>query len=151
MNQQWGRVKGPAGAVIMSIRRAGWTWPKWDTFLTRGGEQVNLAQVCPSDVGALLRQDVQAQLWEQWTAEPGYESLAPAPLLQPAVAQLEAKNFPRHARNAAMNVLLCDSWTMGKLAAANITPTDICLGCGDAAGTPRHRYYSCPRLRDVRN
>ncbi|CAK0844345.1 unnamed protein product, partial [Prorocentrum cordatum] len=151
MQPQWGRVKGNAGAVIMSIRRAGWTWSKWHTFLMRNGEQLNLLETCPNDVGMLLQQDLEAQLWAQWAAEPGHESLAPAPFLQPARALVVARNFPKHAKNAARKVLLCDSWAMSKLCEHNITPTDICLACGEAVGTPHHRCYVCPKLRDVRN
>ncbi|CAK0848642.1 unnamed protein product [Prorocentrum cordatum] len=109
MQPQWGRVKGPAGAVIMSIRRAGWKWPEWHLFLMRNGEQLNLLETCPNDVGMLLQQDLEAQLWAQWTAEPGHESLAPAPFLQPAKAVLGARNFPKHAKNAARKVLISDS------------------------------------------
>eukprot|EP00959_Pyramimonas_sp_CCMP1952_P249280 5210911-Pyramimonas_sp.AAC.1 len=40
---------------------------------------------------------------------------------------------------------------MSKLCKHNITPTDLCLACGEGAGTPHHRYFVCPKLRDVRN
>ena len=76
--------------------------------------------------------------------------MAPAPYLQPVVAQLQAERFPKHARNAARKVVLCDSWTMSRLAECSITPTDICSGFGEAVGTPNHRYHVCPKLRDVR-
>ncbi|CAK0864165.1 unnamed protein product, partial [Prorocentrum cordatum] len=151
MQPQWGRVKGPAGAVVMSMRRAGWTWPKWHVFLMRNGEQLNRMETCPNDVGMLLQQDLEAQLWAQWTAEPGHESLAPAPFLQPARAVLGVRNFPKHAVNAAREVLISGSWTMGKLCKRNIAPTGICLACGEGAGTPRRRYFVCPELRAVRN
>ena len=64
--------------------------------LARSGEAVDMTTVCP----ALLRADVQAQLWESWTAQEEFKSLAPAPFTQPVVAQLAARDFPNHAKNA---------------------------------------------------
>ncbi|CAK0832156.1 unnamed protein product [Prorocentrum cordatum] len=151
MSPQWAKVKGPAGAVIMSLRRARWTWPSWTVYCTKDGEMVDLTAVCPTDVGALLRADLRRVLWEQWTAQqPGMESLAPGPRLPPVVAQLAARAFPAHAKRAARKVVLAGAWTMSRLAEVSITPTDICIGCGLAVGTPHHRFFRCPALLEVR-
>ncbi|CAK0864356.1 unnamed protein product, partial [Prorocentrum cordatum] len=151
MSPQWAKVKGPAGAVIMSLRRARWTWPSWTVYCTKDGEMVDLTAVCPTDVGALLRADLRKVLWEQWTAQqPGMESLAPGPRLPPVVAQLAARAFPAHAKRAARKVVLAGAWTMNRLAEVSITPTDICIGCGLAVGTPHHRFFRCPALLEVR-
>ncbi|CAK0858255.1 unnamed protein product [Prorocentrum cordatum] len=151
MSPQWAKVKGPAGAVIMSLRRARWTWPSWTVYCTMDGEMVDLTAVCPTDVGALLRADLRKVLWEQWTAQqPGMESLAPGPRLPPVAAQLAARAFPAHAKRAARKVVLAGAWTMDRLAEVSITPTDICIGCGLAVGTPHHRFFRCPALLEVR-
>eukprot|EP00959_Pyramimonas_sp_CCMP1952_P034502 723451-Pyramimonas_sp.AAC.1 len=73
-----------------------------------------MTQVCPADVAALLRADVQAVLRRSWTDQDEHRSPAPAPSLQPVPAQLAARGFPKHARNAERKVALCDSWTMSK-------------------------------------
>ena len=51
----WAQVRGPAGATKLSLGRAGWTWPAWDTFRTKNGTLLSLKEVCPQDVSAMLR------------------------------------------------------------------------------------------------
>eukprot|EP00959_Pyramimonas_sp_CCMP1952_P378297 7924567-Pyramimonas_sp.AAC.1 len=92
---------GPAGAVTTSLLRAGRTWPSWRTFITRKGEMVDMTEVCPTDVAALQRADAQAVLRQRWTEQREYQSLAPAPLLQPVAAQLAARGLPERAKHAA--------------------------------------------------
>ncbi|CAK0863259.1 unnamed protein product [Prorocentrum cordatum] len=150
MKPDWARVRGPAGAVTMSIRRATWTWPAWHTFVSKEGFVLNMQEVCPMDIAAMVRKDVQATLWEEWTQAEEFKSLSPMPLLAPAVAQLRARDVPKHAKNAAKKVFVGGAWAMEKLCKCNIVPTDICLACGEAVGTEHHRYYKCHALRSQR-
>ncbi|CAK0847595.1 unnamed protein product [Prorocentrum cordatum] len=150
MKPAWTRVRGPAGAVIMSMGRAKWTWPAWHTFVSKEGFELNMQEVCPMDIAAMVRKDVQATLWEEWTQAEELKSLSPMPLVAPAVAQLRAREFPKHAKNAAKKVFIGCAWTMEKLCKCNIVPTDICSACGEAVGTEHHRYYKCDALRDQR-
>eukprot|EP00959_Pyramimonas_sp_CCMP1952_P325037 6803428-Pyramimonas_sp.AAC.1 len=57
MKPAWARVRGPAGAVIMSMRRASWIWPAWHTFVTKQGYELNMADACPMDAAAMLRKN----------------------------------------------------------------------------------------------
>ena len=63
MKRRWAAVRGPAGACIMSLPRAGWCWPRWDTFRSREGLLLDLREVCPQDVKAMVLLDVEAELW----------------------------------------------------------------------------------------
>ncbi|CAK0883269.1 unnamed protein product, partial [Prorocentrum cordatum] len=150
MNPMWAKVRGPAGAVIMSLRRAGWAWPARCTVISQDGRELDMREACPMDVAALLKKDVQQQLWEAWTKAEERESLRPALLAAPAVAQLRARDSPKHAKNAAEKAFVSGSWTMSKLCQCNIAPTDICMACGESGGTPHHRYYKCPGIRELR-
>ncbi|CAK0838233.1 unnamed protein product [Prorocentrum cordatum] len=114
------------------------------------GFVLNVQEVCPMDIAAMVRKDVQATLWEEWMQAEEFKSLSPMPLLAPAVAQLRAREFPKHAKNAAKKVFIGGAWTMEKLCRCNIVPTDICLACGEAAGTEHHRHYKCDALRGQR-
>ena len=67
--QQWTQVRGPAGATIMSIRRAGWKWPAWHTFISAEGWKLNLKEKCPQDVAQMLRRDLDRQVWRNWCEE----------------------------------------------------------------------------------
>ncbi|CAK0809345.1 unnamed protein product, partial [Prorocentrum cordatum] len=114
------------------------------------GVELNMQEVCHMDIAAMLRKDVQATLWEEWTQAAEFKSLSPMPLLAPAIAQLRARGFPKHAKNAAKKVFVGGAWTMEKLCRCNIVPTDICLACGEAVGTEHRRYYKCDALRSQR-
>ncbi|CAK0818028.1 unnamed protein product [Prorocentrum cordatum] len=150
MKPAWARVRGPAGAVIMSMRRATWAWPAWHTFVSKEGFELNMQEVCPMDIAAMARKDVQATPWEEWAQAGELKSLSPKPLVAPAAAQLRAREFPKHAKNAAKKICIGGAWTMEKLCKCNIVPTDICLACGEAVGTEHHRYYKCNALRNQR-
>ncbi|CAK0804411.1 unnamed protein product, partial [Prorocentrum cordatum] len=150
MKPAWARVRGPAGAVIMPMRRATWAWPAWHTFVSKEGFELNMQEVCPMDIAAMVRKGVQATLWEEWTQAEELRSLSPMPLVAPAVAQLRAREFPKHAKNAAKKIFIGGAWTMEKLCKCNIVPTDICMACGEAVGTEHHRYCKCSAPRDQR-
>ncbi|CAK0842595.1 unnamed protein product [Prorocentrum cordatum] len=139
MKSAWARVRGPAGAVILSMRRASWTWPAWHKFVTKEGYELNMIEACPMDVAAMLRKDAQSKLLEDWAKAEEYQSLSPAPLLAPAVAQLRARECPKHAKNAAKKVFLGGAWTMARLSQCNI-----------AVETEHHRRYKCEALREQR-
>ena len=65
----WGKVRGPAGATFMSCKRAGWSWPKYDEFLTRQGLTVKLGVCCPRDVQAMAAKDAEAVRRQAWTRQ----------------------------------------------------------------------------------
>eukprot|EP00959_Pyramimonas_sp_CCMP1952_P331658 6944872-Pyramimonas_sp.AAC.1 len=67
MGRGWSAVRGPAGAVTMSLRRAGWSWPDWRTFRTRDGHLLRLSDVCPMDVQAMLKVDLECHIWAERT------------------------------------------------------------------------------------
>ncbi|CAK0791284.1 unnamed protein product [Prorocentrum cordatum] len=115
------------------LAKAERTWPNWHTFITRKGELVDMTVVCPADVAALLRTDVQAVLRQRWTEQEEYRTLAPAPLLQPVVAQMAARCFPRHA-----NVRLVDD------------EQAVRVQHHAQEYLPGLWYFQCPRMRGLR-
>ncbi|CAK0869555.1 unnamed protein product, partial [Prorocentrum cordatum] len=150
MKPMWARVRGPAGAVVMSLKRAQWAWPAWHAVITKDGYELDMREVCPMGVAAMRRKDAQQKLWQDWTAADECASLRPAPMVAPAVAQLKARDFPKHANNAARKAFIGGSWTMSKLCECNTVPEDICLARGEAVGTPHHRHFKCQALRERR-
>ena len=53
----------------MSLRRAGWQWPAWHCYLTAGGKLLDLREVCPQDVAAMLKEDLSRKMWQVWCEE----------------------------------------------------------------------------------
>ena len=153
MKRRWAAVRGPAGACIMSLPRAGWCWPRWDTFRSREGLLLDLREVCPQDVKAMVLLDVEAELWARWTAQPGREQLAPMPLIAPLVTTLRrpvTDGWGPHARNAARQAVVHGPWTQSELFAIGRVGTATCQACGAAPGTPHHRYYCCEAKETTR-
>eukprot|EP00959_Pyramimonas_sp_CCMP1952_P383689 8040890-Pyramimonas_sp.AAC.1 len=57
MKPVWAQVRGPAGAVIMSLMRAQWSWPAWRTVIAKTGCALDVREARPMDVAAMLRND----------------------------------------------------------------------------------------------
>eukprot|EP00973_Karenia_brevis_P074718 10384267-Karenia_brevis.AAC.1 len=65
---------------------------------------MHLRDVCPTDVQAMLKLDVMAATWQQWTQQQGYVQLAPRPYIEPIQQQLakrQDQNWTRRHANAA--------------------------------------------------
>ena len=151
LSPSWSKVQGPAGAVIMPIRRAGWSWPAWDTFCTKQAFVISMREQCTMDVIEMLARDIKAALWEGWTSDQKYEQLHPAPFIDPTREELKARGRRTHARNAARKCVIAGGWTRAALHEIGKVDSDGCQACHQARGTPHHRYYCCPALRDQRN
>ena len=79
----WQKVHGPAGAVTMSLHRAGWTWLQWHTWRTRDGFVVDARETCTRDIVKLFQRDVERQLWADWCTKHDQPQLTPAPSSTP--------------------------------------------------------------------
>ena len=87
-------MRGPAGAVIMSMRRAEWTWPAWHAKKTGPGYVLDLRTVCPMDVAMMRKSGVQAKLWADWTCQEEYKDLSPAPFHGTSGLPAECEGLP---------------------------------------------------------
>ena len=151
MGGGWRAVRGPAGASIMSMKRAGWTWPAWNVMLTRQGLRIDLHETCPMDVKAMLVEDIECQLWAARTREPDLASVSPRPLIAPIVMQLRKKytdEWGPHAVNAARQAVVHGAWTQQELYRIGKVETDRCQACGEGAGTAHHQrgVPMCPTV-----
>eukprot|EP00973_Karenia_brevis_P038944 5376204-Karenia_brevis.AAC.1 len=50
LKPKWSKVRGPAGACIMMMRKIGWKWPRYDFVLSWDGLPMPLDRICPQDV-----------------------------------------------------------------------------------------------------
>ncbi|CAK0893094.1 unnamed protein product, partial [Prorocentrum cordatum] len=127
MQPSWARVRGPTGALIMSMKRANWTCPAWHTMRIKEGYDLDYREICPIGVAAMLQRDVQAKPCEDWTQDERQSQAGTVCDISDRADEDE-----------------------GKICECNIMPTDICLGCGLAVGTPHHRLYKCETLKEQR-
>jgi len=125
---QWRKVRGPAGATFMTLRRLGWSWPAWHAFRTREGVVLDLRETCPMDVGLAAKNAAELQVWRAWVAKPGRARLAPRPFLEPVRAQLAAKSaeWTPRLRNAARQLVIGGSWTQARLQEIAAVDSPLC-------------------------
>lgn len=146
----WCAVRGPAAATILSLRRAGWSWPSFRWLGTREGLQIDLLQVCPCDVREMLRRATELMMLENWTPrlaiETGNWSLLPRPFVEPVVRLMRrrvgGKWTPRHA-NAAQHAVVTVAWTQADWYTAGKADSLLCQRCGVQVGTAYLRHFCC--------
>ncbi|CAK0875010.1 unnamed protein product [Prorocentrum cordatum] len=118
----WKGLRGPASSVILTAREIGWTWPAWDTFITREGIHINVLQVCQRDVLAQANWDAKREQWARWIAADGERaSLTAMPFIEPLRSFCD-----QHRRH----------WGAGMAFASQ--------ACMRALGTAQHRLGGCP-------
>ena len=153
LRPSWRRVRGPCGACVMHLGDIGWAWPRWDTFVSRDGHQMNLAEICPQDVKAMVMLDSDAALWAEWALDDAYSSLRPRPLIEPVASLIAARctaQWTTEMKNAAAAVFQGGSWTQDRMCASGLADTELCQLCG-AIGTPHHRLHCCVGYRGARS
>jgi ribonuclease HI len=143
-------VKGPAGAVAMAIREAGWSWPAPNTFLTKENLVIDAEVTCPEDVRAMYSRDIAKQQWLKWTSDPRYSSLAPAPLIRPIQNWLRKRGTTKMDQGVARALVTRGAVTQSVLHEWGWAASPTCQECRTEDGTPQHRYHSCEASRSTR-
>ena len=152
LKPSWSKVRGPAGATIMSLRRAGWKWPAWNLMLSRAGLKVQLQEMCPKDVEATIRQDFLDEQWVEWIAQPKFAPLAPRPFIEPLCQTLREKRASEggKAKNIVRSIVVSGATTQQVLFNRELQEHYACRACLRAVGPPHHRYYICPAFEEQR-
>ena len=146
---KWSRVTGPAGACILTARRIGWTWPAFNVFVDRSGRHINLRNVCPQDVRAMVLLDSDAALWDKWTKQPQWASLAPRPCIEPLVSLCKSSKELKTTQKAVEHIVAMGAVTQTTLQKWGYVDSGLCQAC-QANGTPHHRFWKCPAWRSLR-
>ena len=53
----WKRIKGPASALLATLRRIGWSWPGPRAFRTSTGRLLHLTEVAPYTVRGVAKRE----------------------------------------------------------------------------------------------
>ena len=99
-------------------------------FQTKQDLLLDMREVCPRDVAAMLKMDVQATLCEEGAAQDALKDPAPALRIESVATLLKAKGYPQCVKNEARKVALCGSWTSDRLNESGTIPAGAGLGCG---------------------
>ena len=65
--QTWTSVRGPIGAMLLELRRVGWTMKSWAVLRSAQGHEVPLTELSPARVAKLLQEAIR----DRWHADLG--------------------------------------------------------------------------------
>ena len=149
IKKRWTAVSGPAGACIMTALRIGWSWPSCGTFVDPEGRLINLREICPQDVRAMALYDSEQALWERWTSQPQWASLAPKPCIDPFRRLCASTRAGFDIRRAVEHIVTMGSVTQMTLQSWGFADSGNCLRC-ECQGSAHHRFWTCPAHRNTR-
>ena len=153
----WARVFGPAAAIIVTLRRIGWTdhsATEWETDL---GRPVNLRLLSPALVQSLVREVVQRWIWKQVAMKlpaldnPGGLAGAWIAPIRNVLARKDSVTWNHAHKGALKSAMANRQWTQQRLHKAGLSDSNLCqlcVGCenGDQVGTHLHRFF-CPATK----
>ena len=126
--QEWDHVGGPAGAVVASANRLGWTMVSATEFATHRGRHT-----WPSITMGELRLLVE-ESYERWRWESARSSLpGDAPDEPPLLGPLRslARSMPPREEGLLAMLVEGGAWTQAALYARRHVASADCLLCGD--------------------
>ena len=126
----------------MTARRIGWKWPRYDMFIDRHGRQLDLKEVCPQDIKAMVCLDSDAAMWASWTQQEQWTVFSPRPCIDPLVRFCASARRPLQSRMAAERLVTRGAKTQSVLHQWGHVDDAACRVCGQD-GTPHHRFWHC--------
>ena len=148
---RWRKVRGPAGAAIMTAEDLGWQMPAPFHFSrprpANTDENLQIPDMCPTEILKRAEKDGSRAALEEWTrADPVRAELAPRPLTSPAkqlIGKKRSDEWTAHHANVARSAFLGAFPEQAKLFAVGMVDSPMCVLCGKEEGTLRHLYWRC--------
>ena len=146
-SEAWAEARGPAGAVVASGLRLGWTFPSATEFTTHRGRHL-WDKISMGELRVLVDES-----FDRWRWERARVSLPPGapkqpPLLEPI--RTLRKNFSPQQAGILDMIVEGGATTQNSLYDQRYVVTPDCLLCGER-GTYHHRCYRCPATDAVRD
>ena len=139
----WMHVKGPAGVLVLTLARLGWSAQAYNVFVTQDGTRLELGRWSPAFVRQLAVADAKVallrklDLFDDRTSVPALGPLSRVVRLQPG------RSWSKAEGGAVRSLVVGTQWPQQRLAAAGFAPDSACALCGQAAGTLLHRAWCC--------
>ena len=149
----WQVVKGPAGAVVATLRRIGWrviSPVKWETHVG----VVHVCKTCPKSIAKLVDQATEMWLWREVAGKnPTFDGFASGALMKPILRLLREPSTPdwseKH-KGQLRSIVAEGQWPQARLFRAGLVDDPSCVACGHPAGTMHHRFWDCPARESFR-
>ena len=150
----WTRVKGPAAALVLTMRRYGWEAIAPDVWVDPRGSHWQLTEQCMNMDLFLdeLARDIDAVLWtrasDHWQGM-GLQFGGPDQwALQRALSRAKRKDMKIY--NMMVKVAGKGCWTRQRCHEQLASrPSPLCPRCGEAAETDFHRWWECPANKEL--
>ena len=143
----WSKVRGPAGAVVATLKRIGWEPTSVTKWTDETGTVIDLLKNSPLSIAKLIDRATKTSLWTEVAARhPSLRSLASGPLLEPLWKLMQVKGRDsqwNHALAGQLRSLAADGqWPQARLFQAGLVENKLCTLCG-MVGTIHHRLWIC--------
>ncbi len=154
--REWGRTRGPIGAVLLTLHRIGWSMSGPFTLVDDWGEEVILTKVTPSLLASMLREATARSLERYVGRKMALDDVtfdgrrACTEHIRKQLAS-DRKLTPQ-GKGAYMSVLCGAVMTYHKAAQGGYLVEDRCPLCGQKGDTIWHRVWECchPQVADAR-
>ena len=137
--RSWRGARGPLTAMILELRRLGWSWPAPGVFEDGHGALIHLDQVSPQMLRHLLRASRQEQLAVELGRSTGLEGpVDPAPVR----AFLAQRKVDARSKSIVTSLFGGAFLCMDDLAKMDYVVEPICPRCGEP-DSAMHRLWAC--------
>ena len=146
--RKWAGVKGPIGAMWLSIKRLGWVWKGPFELVTDEGVVLSMVRNSPAGIG----QEVKAAHFRAHLAAVVVRAGLPREkgiCLNPIWDALRKKDIGVNVMNLIKVVCCGGVWTNSRLREAGYDVSGLCE-CGKGADTMGHRWFECERTAELR-
>ena len=160
LQRPWGSVAGPAGAVVLTLRRLGWIASSAFSWQTDDGVEVLIREMAPMSIRKLIDSSVQRCLWREWansrTAKDELFIRNPGGYWMEEVRRWTGHasgwmDWTRFEASVVGSIVSGSQWPQDRLFLAGMVDVRECQACGSRQhGTVGHRLYQCRTLHDLR-
>ncbi len=145
--RNWDAVRGPIGAMHLSLHRVGWAMCGPFTLVNKDGHHVMLTTTTPALLAIMLKQDVTRTLQEQVGEQVACRDerfCGRRAAAEHIAAQLRSDRKLDARDRACFMAVACNAvMTYSRAAAAGYLVEDICPLCGARGDTVLHRIWRC--------
>ncbi len=146
----WDGARGPAGGVVRTAKRIGWTFSDAFHADDEKGEAIDFGSTDPRAVRELVRRATEDATAKQIAKHEKDPRLADGIWAQPVRSALRSKRMGPAAKASLRRTFTGGYWTGARRAAAGLTEHATCE-CGAPRDDTFHRLYECCRSQATRD
>jgi hypothetical protein len=154
----WARVQGPAGVVVLTLRRVGWRANSATSWTDHDSHEHDLTTSSPHTVGQHLRRACWCWCWRSLAKQEQFQHIAGGAFLAPVLRRIRAWSKGKHLEVGApvpfgitpqacaaqlRSAVVGGQWPEQRLAEAGYLASPACAACAAPAGTLHHRTWEC--------